>query len=126
MARDFYPTGQLTYGGSTQTQADNVSIDVGNSGKLEATLANPNGTPVVGMRSVTFTWDMKVDNNGPELLVVTAVQNAVTGDIGWKFPGGISLSANVLHTSAKLSQKLGDAWIVNCSATGSLTDATGI
>ena len=126
MARSFYPTGQLTYGGSVQVQADNVSIDVTNSGKLDATLANPNGTPVVGMRSVTFTWDMKVDDTGPELAIVTAVQNALIAPLGWKFPGGVSISANTLHTSAKLAQKLGDAWVINCTAMGSITESTGI
>ena len=126
MARDFYPTGQLTYGGSTQVQADNVSIDVGNSGKLDATLANPNGTPVVGMRSVTFTWDMKVDNNGPELAAVTAVINAVIGEVGWKFPGNISINATAMWTAAKPAQKLGDAWVIPCTMMGSITDATGI
>ena len=95
-------------------------------GKLDATLANPNGTPVVGMRSVTFTWDMKVDDTGPELAIVTAVQNALIAPLGWKFPGGVSISANTLHTSAKLAQKLGDAWVINCTAMGAITESTGI
>jgi hypothetical protein len=127
MSRDFYPTGQVTLDGSVLVQADKYSAKYDNSLKLEGTLANPNGTPVVGMRSVEVSWDMKVDNNGPELAMLSAVNAAAPMMLGFKFPNlGVSTTINATAASASITQALGDVCIISCTAKGSSADNTGV
>lgn len=127
MARDFYPTGQVTLGGSVLVQADKYSAKYDNSLTLKATLANPNGSPVTGMRSVEVSWDMLVDNNGPELEMVKAVNDAAPMALGFKFPQlGVNTTVKATAASATIAQSLGDACIVSCTAKGHTDDSTGI
>lgn len=126
MARDFYPTGQVTFDGSVLVQADKFSAKSDNSLKLEGTLANPNGTPVFGMRSVEVSWDMKIDNNGPELPWFTMVmQGTISMPIGFKFPNlGVNATFLVAAGTGSLSQSLGEIGVVTCTAKGFMSDAT--
>lgn len=126
MSRDFYPTGQLTLGGEVLVQVDEVSIEIDNALKLEATLANKNGTPVTGMVTAKVSWKMKVDNNGPEIPMVSSVTAAAPMPLGFKFQGGVVVNLNATAGSAKLGQKLGDVFAVDCSAMGSIVDSSGI
>lgn len=127
MARDFYPTGQVTLGGSVLVQADKFSAKYDNNLKLEATLANPNGTPVTGMRSVEVSWDMKVDNNGPEIQMLSAVTAASPMALGFKFPNlGVSASMNATAATASIAQALGDVCVISCTAKGSIAENTGV
>lgn len=127
MSRDFYPTGQVTLDGSVLVQADKWNDKADNSLKLEATLANPNGTPVLGMRTREVSWDMKVDNNGPEIDMINAVNEGRPMNLGFKFPN-ISVNTTIRATaaSATVTQGLGDVCIVSCTAKGSSDDSTGI
>ena len=125
MARETFPTGQLTLGGSVLVQADKVSVNTDNGLALKATLANPNGTPVVGMRTAEFTWTMLVDNNGPELAAVKAVSDGASLDLGFKFPGGFSVTGKATAASAKIGQSLGDACMVDVTAKGHILTTEG-
>lgn len=126
MARDFYPTGQVTFDGGVLVQADKFSAKADNSLKLEGTLANPNGTPVFGMRSVEVSWDMKIDNNGPELPWLTmVVQGTISMPIGFKFPNlGVNATFLVAAGTGSLAQSLGEIGVVTCTAKGHMSDAT--
>ena len=127
MAREFYPTGQVTLGGSVLVQADKYSEKHDNSLKLEGTLANPDGAPVTGMRSVEVSWDMKIDNNGPEIEILKAVRAAAPMALGFKFPSiGINTTLSATAASATLAQSLGDVCVVSCTAKGHMIDSTGI
>lgn len=127
MGRDFYPTGQVKLEGSTLVQADNFSANVDNSLALKATLADPNGTPVVGMRSAEVSWDMLVDNNGPEVDMVNAVNEARPMEMGFKFPvQGVDATFKATAANAKIGQKLGDACVVSCTAKGHVLTSSGI
>lgn len=127
MGREFYPTGQVTLEGSVLVQADKFSAKHDNSLTLKATLANPNGTPVTGMRSVEVSWDMLVDNNGPELDMVNAVTEARPMLIGFKFPNlGVNMSCKATAASATVGQSLGDTCVVSCTAKGYVEDSTGV
>jgi len=116
--REYFPIGQLTLDSSALVQADNVSISVDNSLKLEATLADRNGTPVAGMVSVEITWDMKVDQRGPELKMIDAVTEAQPMALGFLFPGGEQRDFKATAAKATITQNLGDLCKVNCTAKG--------
>jgi hypothetical protein len=127
MGREFYPTGQVTLEGSVLVQADKYSAKYDNSLTLKATLANPNGTPVTGMKSVEVSWDMLVDNNGPELDMLKAIDEARPMLLGFKFPNlGVNTQINATAASATVAQSLGDACVVSCTAKGHSADTTGI
>jgi hypothetical protein len=127
MSRDFYPTGQVTLDGGVLVQADKYSAKYDNSMKLEGTLANPDAAPVVGMRSVEVSWDMKVDNNGPELAMLSAVNAAAPMMLGFKFPNlGISTIVKATAASASIAQSLGDVCVISCTAKGSTANNTGV
>ena len=127
MAREFYPTGQVTLNGSTLVQADKFNMKPDNALQLKATLANPNGTPVTGMRSVEVSWDMLIDNNGPEVDAIAAVNEGRIDLIGFKFPAqNVNTTCRVAWASATVAQSLGDACIVSCMAKGHVEDTTGI
>lgn len=128
MARDFYPTGQVTFEGGVLVQADKFSAKADNGLKLEATLANPNGTPVFGMRTVEVSWDMKIDNNGPELPWFQMVVNGtIAMPIGFKFPNlGVNATFVVAPGTGSLTQNLGDPAVCSCSAKGYMSDSSGI
>lgn len=116
--REYYPIGQLTLNSSVLVQADNVSIKIDNGLKLEGTLADPNGTPVGGMVSVEITWDMKVDQRGPELKMIHAVTEMKPLDMGFLFPGGDQQDFKAAAAAATITQNLGDLCKVNCTAKG--------
>lgn len=122
----YYPTGQLTLDGSVLVQVDDVSIEIDNALKLEATLARPDGVPVVGMRTAKVSWKMKVRDEGPEIPMVNAVQAAAPMALGFKLPGLVVVNLSATAGSAKIGAKLGDVVAVDCSAMGSLVDSTGI
>jgi hypothetical protein len=127
MSRDFHPTGQVTMGGSVIVDADNYASDHDNQTTLKATLADNRGLPVSGMRSVNVTWDMLVTNNGPEVEVVAAVEQALRAQVGFKFPvQGVNLLLNITFAKVRVAQKLGDALILSCTGMGHVADSTGI
>jgi hypothetical protein len=121
--REFYPQGQLTMNSAVLVQANGVAITVTNSAKVEATLANPNGTPTTGMVSAEISWDMYVDNRGPEIDAFTAVSEAQPMKLGFLFPGGVQRDFSCKMAKAAVAQSLGDVCKVNCSAVGSLVRA---
>lgn len=125
MSRTFFPTGQLTLEGSALVQADEVSIAVDNALALKATLANPNGTPVAGMRKAEFSWKMRVDNNGPEISMVKAVNDASPLPLEFRFPGGFSCTGQATAASATVTATLGTEVIVDCKAMGYIADSVG-
>lgn len=116
--RETFPTGQLTLDSSALVQADNVSIKIDNSLKLEATLADKNGTPVTGMVSAEISWKMKVDQRGPELKMIDAVTEAQPMALGFLFPGGEQRDFKATAASATIAQQLGDVCTVDCTAKG--------
>lgn len=116
--RETFPTGQLNLNDSALVQADEVSIKVDNSLKLDATLADPNGTPVAGMRSVEVSWKMKVDQRGPELRMIDAVTEAQPMPLGFLFPGGEVRNFSATAASATVTQRLGEVCTVDCVAKG--------
>lgn len=126
MARSFFPTGQLTLNGSVVVQADNVTFDISNSMTQKATLANKNATNVDGMRTAKVTFDLLVDDTGPEIPMIEAVLNASALALGWKFPGNVTISLDTNASSAKPAQKLGDVWTIGCEAMGHVVDSQGI
>lgn len=128
MSRDFYPTGQVTFEGGVLVQADKFSAKPDNSLKLEGTLANPNGTPVFGMRSVEVSWDMKIDNSGPELPWFRMVVEGTIGmQIGFKFPAlDVNATFIVAAGTGSLSQSLGEVGVVTCTAKGHMVASTGL
>lgn len=128
MARDFYPTGQVTFEGGVLVQADKLSVKGDNGMKLEGTLADPGGTPVFGMRTVEVSWDMKIDNNGPELPWFRMVFEGTTGmQIGFKFPSlDVNATFIVAAGTGSLSQSLGEVGVVTCSAKGRMVASTGL
>ena len=128
MSCEFYPTGQVTFEGGVLVQADKFSAKADNGMKLEATLANKNGTPVFGMNSIEVSWDMKIDNEGPELPWFTMLFSATTSmAIGFKFPNlGVNATFNVAPGTGSLAQNLGDPAVCSCTAKGYMSDATGI
>jgi len=124
--REFYPTGQLTLNSSALVQAENVSIAVDNSLQLKATLADRNGTPVTGMISVEISWDMYVDQRGPEIDMINAVTEAEPMPLGFLFPGGTQRDFKATAGKATITQTLGDVCKVACNAKGRVvkTDPT--
>lgn len=116
--REYYPTGQLTLDNKTLVQAENVSIAVDNSLSLKATLADRNGTPVGGMISVDISWDMLVDQRGPEIDMLNAVSEVKTMPLGFLFPGGTARDFKATAAKATVTQTLGDVCKVNCNAKG--------
>lgn len=127
MGRDFYPTGQVKLEGSVLVQADNFNATNDNGVSLKATLANPNGTPVKGMLSAEVTWDMLVDNNGPEVDMLKAVSDMRPMEMGFKFPvEGVDVTFKAVASNAKLAQKLGDVCVVSCTAKGHVLTSSGI
>lgn len=116
--RTHYPIGQLTLDSSALVQADNVTITVDNALQLKATLADRNGTPVGGMISVEITWDMLVDNRGPEVDMINAVTELRTMALGFLFAGGEQRDFIATAAKATVTQNLGDINKVNCSAKG--------
>jgi hypothetical protein len=125
MARDFFPTGQISLSSSALQQADEVSFAADNGLSLKATLANPNGTPVAGMRKCEVSFKLRVDNNGPEFSMINAVNQAAPMDLGFKFPGGYSISVKAVAASATTGQTLGSECILDCKAMGHVTDSVG-
>lgn len=128
MARTSYGTGQATFGGSVLVQADNFAAKLDNALALKATLANANGTPVFGMRSVEVSWDMLIDNDGPEVAWFSLVmQGAIAIPIGFTFPQlGVDATFTVAAGTGNLTQKLGDPGVVACTAKGSVSGLLGI
>ena len=128
MGRDFYPTGQVTFEGGVLVQADKFSAKADNSLKLEGTLANPNGTPVFGMRSVEVSWSMKIDNQGPELpWFRMVVAGTISMPIGFKFPNlGVNATFIVAAGTGSLAQSLGDPAVCDCTAKGYISETVGI
>ena len=128
MSRDFYPTGQVTLDGGVLVQADKFSAKADNSLKLEGTLANPNGTPVFGMRSVEVSWSMKIDNQGPELpWFRMVVAGTIAMPIGFKFPNlGVNATFIVAAGTGSLAQSLGDPTVCDCTAKGYISETTDI
>lgn len=127
MAREFYPTGQVTLNGSVLVQADKFNMKPDNGVQLKATLANRKGTPVFGMQQVEVSWDMLVDNTGPEVDAVTAVNEGRIDLIGFKFPEqNVNVTCRVAWASATFAQSLGDAGIFSCVAKGHIEDSTGV
>ncbi len=124
--REFFPTGQLTLDSSVLVQADNVSVTVDNSLQLKATLADKNGTPVTGMVSVEITWDMLVDQRGPELDMLNAVSEAKPMPLGFLFPGGDQRDFKATAGKATVTQNLGDVCKVNCSAKGKIVKSGAV
>lgn len=127
MAREFHPTGQVTFNNSAVVDADNFASDHDAQVTLKATLADKRGIPVDGMRSVTVTFDMYVTNQGPEIGVVSAVEAATRALVGFKFPVlDVNMTVKGTFSKVRVAQKLGDALILSVTVMGHVQDATGI
>lgn len=126
MSRDFHPTGQVTINSSTIIDANNYKSGHDNAGQLKATLADPNGIPVVGMRAVNISFDLYITNEGMQAPVVSMCDNAEVCYVGYKFPvNGINEQAKGIFSKADIAQNLGDALIITCTFIGHTVDLSG-
>lgn len=133
MAREFYPMGQLTLGDSVVLDVDGLGVDVTNAAALHACLADPNGIPVSGMISCTFTFDLKITNDQADAgkARVALIDAVLAGASGGTLPlgyvnGSLALKGSITASQAKLAAKLGDPNAVSFTGLGKVTNLQGL
>lgn len=127
MAREFHPTGQVTFNSSVLVDANNFAWGADNQGSLKGTLADRRGIPVTGMLAVNCSFDLQISNEGPEVAVLSLVDSGTPVQVGFKFPGNnVNMLGSGILSKVDAKQSLGEAFILSVSFIGKAVDYTNI
>jgi hypothetical protein len=112
-----YPRGQLSFGPGDLTQAETVRVTSTNNGKLKHTLKRSPSGRVLGTRELTFTFDVIVDEDGPEREYFDRVRNGSEVSMRLKIP---TITRNIIGmlTSIDVEVPLDDAVKLTVSGIG--------
>lgn len=110
-----YPRGQVSFGAGDLQQCMNAKFTFGNGAKVVSTLRrNPSGI-VLGNKSVSVTFETKIDEDGAERDWFRKVNEGSPEQARFKFPGGATKTINCVASQVDADFTAEDG--VNCSIT---------
>lgn len=103
-----YPRGQLSFGPGDMAQVTSVRMSFTNSGKLKHTLKKSPSGKVLGNKEVSGSFDMEIDEDGPEREVFDRIRTGSDVNLRLKIPK-VTKNIVVFLTSVDLDIPLDDA-----------------
>ena len=117
----YYPRGQISLGAGDLTQVTDIKFDFKRNTKLKHTLKKSPSGKVLGVREVTGSFDVIVDEDGPEREYFARVDSGEEVNMRLKLPG---VTKNFVGCLTDLSGELplDDAVKLTVSFAGTFTD----
>lgn len=103
-----YPRGQIAIGNGDLQQASLARFTFTNNGRLKHTLRKTPAGFVLGTREASGSFELQVDEDGPELQVFEAIRAGEIKNFRFKLPQ-ITKTIEGIFTSVDVEEPLDDA-----------------